>query len=685
MSASKSSESTYYAGVDGLRAVAVIGVILYHAGLPWMRGGFLGVESFFVISGYLITTLLLADWRRLGRIDFAHFWRRRVKRLLPAFVAAILGTLAFVVCFLPDEIARLRGDVLPALAFVSNWQFIFTQQSYFEAAGRPPLLRHLWSLAIEWQFYLIWPVICLALFRLGRRRAALAAFLGALASAAWMAALYQPDADPSRVYFGTDTRATGLLIGAALALLTPPSAGERARAGPTPGRALTLAATAALAALLALYVGLDELSPLLYGGGFLVVSLLTAVVVAAATLARDGRLARALGSPALRWLGLRSYGLYLWHWPVFALMRPWVDVPFDDGPTLALRLIITLALTELSYRFIETPVRIGALGRALAAIRTAQGTRRARLLAATASVGVAAAAALVGLSLATVAAQPSRSAEQLAANQLEAAGVLTPDAPVSWASESQGDAAPADAASPSAPVATDPPPDAPARADTPAPATPAAPARLPQDAPSDPVEGAAVRARTGFPSPAASPAPVMVVMTKSVEGRVRLDGVRPLTDTQRRVFALGDSVMLGAARRMQEAFGDIDIDAHTARPFKEGLATARERRDHGLLGEVVIVHLGNNGPVSAAQFGELLDALSGVERVVLVNLRVPRNYEQANNALFRAASAGRPNVVLVDWNAASVRRPGVLDLDGIHLRTTGVATYVDLLVKAASP
>lgn len=678
MNASSSGESTYYAGVDGLRAVAVVGVILYHAGLPWMRGGFLGVESFFVISGYLITTLLLADWRRLGRIDFARFWRRRVKRLLPAFVAAIVGTLAFVVVFVPDEVARLRGDVLPALAFLSNWQFIFTQQSYFEAAGRPPLLRHLWSLAIEWQFYVIWPVVCLALFRLGRRRAALAAFLGALASAGWMAVLYHPEADPSRVYFGTDTRAAGLLIGAALALLAPPSAGERAR------RALTLAGAAALAALLALYVGLDELNPVLYGGGFVVVSLLTAVTVAAATVSRDGRLARALGTPVLRWAGLRSYGLYLWHWPVFALLRPWVDVPLDDAATLALRLAITLALTELSYRCIETPVRTGALGRTAAAVRAAQGARRARLLAGAAAVTAVAVAALAGLALAAISAQPSRSADQLAANQLEVAGLLTPEAPVSWVSESHSDTAPAATPAQVEP-ATAPTDVAQPPAETPTPAVPAVPSPVQPDAPRDPIETAAARPRAGFPSSPAWPAPVMVVITKSVEGRVRLDGVRPLTDTRRRVFALGDSVMLGAARRMQEAFGDIDIDAHTARPFKEGLAMARERRDKGLLGEVVIVHLGNNGPISAAQFGELLDALSGVERVVLVNLRVPRNYEQANNALFRAASAGRSNVVLVDWNAVSVRQPGVLDLDGIHLRSTGVATYIDLLVKAASP
>ncbi|MGH3108103.1 MAG: acyltransferase family protein, partial [Rubrobacter sp.] len=217
----------YRPGLDGLRAFAVIAVLLYHADLAWIPGGFLGVEVFFVISGYLITALLLAEWRLRGRIDLKTFWLRRARRLLPALYVLLVATLTFAVVFLPGEIAGLRGDVLAALGYVTNWYLIFGQESYFEAVGRPSLLQHLWSLAVEEQFYLIWPPIlalglCIGATRLRRRRVLTVVIFGAVASAMAMALLYVPGVDPSRIYYGTDTRATGLLCGAALAFLWSP-------------------------------------------------------------------------------------------------------------------------------------------------------------------------------------------------------------------------------------------------------------------------------------------------------------------------------------------------------------------------------------------------------------------------------------------------------------------------------
>src|ERR671917_1081296 len=210
---------SYLPGLDGLRAFAVIAVLLYHAELSWIRGGFLGVEVFFVISGYLITTLLLTEWHQQGRINLMGFWLRRVRRLLPALYLLLVVTLAFAVVFLPGEVARLRGDALAAFGYVTNWYLILGEQSYFETVGRPSLLLHLWSLAVEEQFYLLWPPLFVAGIILLRRYALLVALAGAAASALLMAFLYQPDVDPSRIYYGTDTRATGLLLGAALAFV----------------------------------------------------------------------------------------------------------------------------------------------------------------------------------------------------------------------------------------------------------------------------------------------------------------------------------------------------------------------------------------------------------------------------------------------------------------------------------
>src|SRR5918999_1889716 len=229
----------YSPGLDGLRAFAVIAVLLYHADLAWIPGGFLGVEVFFVISGYLITALLLAEWRQRGRIDLKAFWLRRARRLLPALYLTIVVTLAFAVVFLPGEVAGLRSDAIAAFGYVTNWYLVLGHESYFEAIGRPSLLKHLWSLAVEEQFYLLWPPVLAVGLSVGakrwrQRRVLLVALAGASVSVLLMATLYRPEVDPSRLYFGTDTRATGLLMGAALAFVWTPwsvraSGGSRLR------------------------------------------------------------------------------------------------------------------------------------------------------------------------------------------------------------------------------------------------------------------------------------------------------------------------------------------------------------------------------------------------------------------------------------------------------------------------
>jgi peptidoglycan/LPS O-acetylase OafA/YrhL len=365
VAASAGASRTYQPALDGIRALAVGGVLLYHLDVDWAAGGFLGVEVFFVLSGFLITGLLFGEWRRTGGIDLVGFYRRRARRLLPALFLLLIVVTALAAVALREELGRLRGDVLAALAYVTNWYLVANQQSYFQALGRPPLLQHLWSLAIEEQYYVLWPVGLLLLARLARGRTSrvlAAVVVGAALSTAWMALLYQPFEDPSRLYYGTDTRAASLLIGSALAVAWPTVS---ARFGGSRWEGL-LADGLAIAALVGLGWFAATANPfgsLLFQGGFAAVSVLTALLIAASTHPGSAVGARLLGHPVLRWLGVRSYAIYLWHWPIFMLTRPELDTSVTGLPNTLLRLALTLVAADLSFRFVEDPIRHGAIGR----------------------------------------------------------------------------------------------------------------------------------------------------------------------------------------------------------------------------------------------------------------------------------------------------------------------------------
>jgi peptidoglycan/LPS O-acetylase OafA/YrhL/CubicO group peptidase (beta-lactamase class C family) len=346
----------YLPALDGLRALAVAAVLAYHGGLA-LYGGFLGVETFFALSGFLITALLLAEWRRDQRIDLLAFWRRRALRLLPALLLLLAATTFGTALVAPDRLGQLAGDSAASLAYIMNWHLVWSERSYFDASLRPPLLQHLWSLAVEEQFYLLWPLLVAGGLRALRRGGLLAAtIVVAAASSALMSVSYDPGADPSRVYYGTDTRASGLLLGAALAMVWLPgrlpwAANNRA------GIALDLVGAAGLGGLLLAYTYLFESHPLLYRGGFQLVALSTMAVILAATHPRARLLPAMLGWAPLRWLGVRSYGIYLWHWPVFAITRPGIDLPLTGTPAVLLQMGLAVALAALSYRFVEAPLR----------------------------------------------------------------------------------------------------------------------------------------------------------------------------------------------------------------------------------------------------------------------------------------------------------------------------------------
>ena len=366
-------------GLDGLRALAVLAVIAYHLHLGWAPGGMLGVGVFFTLSGYLITDLLLGQHETTGTLQLADFWRRRARRLLPALSVLLAVVAAWVTLLDRPQLSALRGVVVAAVGYVTNWWLIAQHSSYFAQFGPPSPLGHLWSLAVEEQFYLVWPWLLWLGLRWTRGRpgtrsrlAAATALLAAL-SAIEMATLYRPGYDPTRIYDGSDTRAFALLIGAALAFVWP---SRHLRGGITRGarRILDGAGVTGLAVIVGLICCTNEYSAFLYRGGMVLLSVATALVVGTAA-SPASRIGRALGWGPLRWLGVRSYGIYLWHYPIIVL-----TTPASGRDTLArgaLQVAASIGVAELSWRYIEEPVRRGAIGRCLTRARAARWDLRA--------------------------------------------------------------------------------------------------------------------------------------------------------------------------------------------------------------------------------------------------------------------------------------------------------------------
>jgi peptidoglycan/LPS O-acetylase OafA/YrhL len=356
MSRPQDNRLPYMPGIDALRAIAVLAVFFYHVSTGgWMPGGFLGVDVFFVISGYLITALLLSEYRRAGHLDVLRFWMRRARRLLPAVAVMIAVTLVIAAIVVPGDVPSLRGDALASLFYVNNWHLILSDQSYFQEFARPSLFRHLWSLSVEEQFYLLWPLAFAAGMKLiGKQRLLLGVVAGAALSTLLMIVLFSR-ASPDRVFYGTDTRAVGLLLGVALAMVWHPSR-LRPDVGRGAGWVLDAIGVFALVMVLRTFLDVRDFDPGLYHGGFLLLAVWTTLLVG--VLAHPAaRLGRVLGNPPLVWLGLRSYSFYLWHWPILTLTRPGIDVPMHGPLLVALQLAATLAAADLSYRYVEQPFR----------------------------------------------------------------------------------------------------------------------------------------------------------------------------------------------------------------------------------------------------------------------------------------------------------------------------------------
>lgn len=617
----------YLPGLDGIRAIAVLAVVIFHSALPWLPGGFLGVDVFFVLSGFLITTLLLQEVERTGRIHFGAFYLRRARRLLPALALVLIASAALVVIFAPDAAARLREDIVASTFYVTNWWNIISDQSYFEAMGRPPMLQHLWSLGLEEQFYLIWPAVLLFVFRRkGRDGVRKIALIGAGASTVWMILLsfimgMPTDNDPSRLYFGSDTHAMTILAGAALATVWRPRALPR-RLAPGPKAALTAIGVGAFAVMFACFIAVDESSALLYRGGFALFAGVCVVAIAVATHPAIG-LSRVLGTKPLVYLGKRSYGLYLWHWPVFLVLRPGVDIGWTGLPAFALQFAAAMTAAELSYRFVEMPIRRGALGRIWRQLRDGGLSSFSRATKITAS---ACAVTLCALTFALLSIPATD-----ASTYLDGATQVGTEDLTSTTNATSANADPSSTNTSTANAAKTP-------------------------------DGGEV----AIPTDPALNTPLY-----------------PGEDlTKRPITAVGDSVMLGARDGLKAAMPKVTVDAEVSRQALPMYQRLRERMATGKLSQVVVLHVGTNGPAYEKDLRKAVEGLSDRGRVVLVTTHMPDKWMSESNASIRNVARDFPNVRVADWAAASDGHREYFVFDGTHLTAPGIRAYAQTVADA---
>jgi peptidoglycan/LPS O-acetylase OafA/YrhL len=644
----------YLPGLDGMRAIAVVAVMLYHANHQWLPGGFLGVEVFFVISGYLITLLLMAERETTGTIHLLAFWGRRARRLLPALFVLLFLVLTYSMMFKASVLGKLRGDLVAALFYVSNWYQVWVGQGYTAGSDFVPL-RHLWSLAVEEQFYLFWPIVMLLLMRRhGTRRLMMTArwLVGlAVVITVFTAIAYHagrigecsvtPDAywtleghcvsKMDALYLSTITRSTGVLLGAAFAMVWRPRAIMRSRLRQR-SRVLDLVAIVGLVILglqfwyLSVASDEGEANAWLFRGGFLVTASATLMIIAAVTH-RHALTGRILSIRPLLWVGTRSYGLYLFHWPIYQVIREVAGVPLT-WQQFVVAMVVTVPITEVSYRFLEMPIRRREFRARWDDLRR-RGTPGARQALAMSVVVCLLLLAVGVIRLGLAELKPNEVEATLAAGEQNTTSL---DQLLGNDGASSGTAG----------------------------------TTAPQEVP------------TGSTQPPDTVSVPSTVETTTTSSTSTTTTTTTLPSEPVDYLAVGDSVMLGAAGVLTSR--GYTVDAHKNRQMLDMVPIFQQFGDAGLFGDPVVIHLGTNGPFDAETLDALLSPLATVPNVIILNVHANRSWTANNNALLAARDQPGDNIILIDWDALATQCPGsCFAADGIHLNAAGQEYYADVI------
>jgi peptidoglycan/LPS O-acetylase OafA/YrhL len=690
-------------------------VLAFHERISGLPGGFLGVDVFFVISGYLITDLLASPWDQGGHLDLRAFWIRRARRLLPCLAVVLVAVTAAVAVLEPDQLPSLRPGLLAAVTYTSNWWQALHHRSYFAVFGPPPPLQHLWSLGIEEQFYLLWPLLLtVVLYACARRRTRAAViWLGAAASALIMAVGYTVGEGPARLYYGTDTHAVALLVGAGLALCWPLR--RIAAASQAETRRLDLIGLVGLSVLAWELVHVTGRGGAVYQGGIAVAALAAGGVVVA--VASSGALGRMIGWAPMRWIGVRSYGIYLWHWPVIALFAARARAESTTFGVRAAETALTITLAAASWRWIEAPILRDGFGatvrrqwagitRSIAAARHSPRRALAALIPLSAIIlaGTAGYGVFYSPSGPTLQQQLAAGAKISAASRTAARSHESGHHPAAAGGTRSGGTR----SGGTRPGGTRPGGTRPGAARSggtrpggiqPGAARPGAAGSAPSAAASTPPSAQPTSPSSQSGAPSAQPTPSGQPTPRSARPGVAIPGAAAPGSPHRRavpgtagqiparvlgrdVTAIGDSVMLAAAEQLRGVLPGSYIDAQVSRQMDQGLAVLRQLASQGELRPIVVVGLGTNGPITMSQV-RALQAVAGPQRtLVLVNTFVPRPWQSEVNAVLAAAARRYGDVTVADWYATIRNRTDLLWGDGVHPQPAGAVLYARMVAAA---
>ena len=642
----RSPRSHYVGALDGLRVLAILAVLVYHANPSWLPGGYFGVTVFFVLTGYLTTLSIEREIGRAGRLDYPRFVLKRVTRLLPSMLAVVGVTTLLCVFLAPNLLPKVKSDAVPALLFVENVFYIVRKVSYFANAGLPSPLTHFWYLGVVMQFYVVWPLVLLGMRKVVRSRRTACSAVGILsvASAVLMAVLYDPAGDTARIYYGPDTRAAELLLGALAALWTG-GRGLNLRALPAveprlkdaPAWTCDAVALACLAGLGVMCFSLNGYSEFAYRGGMLLAAVLTAVLVSCLCRPQSA-LAHVLGARPVAEAGKRAFAAYLWHYPLLVILNPATRTTELPVWGWALEFLLIFACAEASYRLFEKGQGLRELaGRpmplGLAVPQVAFGALG--VLCALVLLVVPISAEQTGVP--TEMQQMSAEEQQYLAEQQAAAE--------SARSGENGDGS-----------------DAAGEGD-------GSQAEPQQDNTTFDVSG------TYFAGTAFAAAIDQINATSFT-----VDASTGATNAS--VILIGDSVPAGAITQFYKYFPNGYIDAQVGRQLYAGLDVYRQCQANGHDGDVVVWAIGDNGVARESQVKELIEAVDPSKHVYLCTVRVPLALQDMNNQLFKDVAAQYDNVDVIDWYAESAGHDEYFWSDGTHLRPEGAEAYILMLRKA---